>query len=211
LKSCARFFPVCAGWRSWATSAIPPPCRQRPARSASRSQHWKIRRAEDIAPAIEALKGHAEALYVCADPLLLANAPRINTLALAARLLAIHGLREFVEARGFMSYGPNIPDLWRRSADYLDKVLRGAKPGELPVKESTKFDLVINLIIAKALRLTLPPIMLARADEGLNEATGVHIASWRYSVDCVAARGARATAQPGAAGRFADGIPRRRS
>ncbi len=125
----------------------------------------EIRRAEDIAPAVEALKGQTEALYVCADPLLLANAPRINTLALAARLLTMHALREFVEAKGLMSYGPNIPDLWRRSANYVDKILRGAKPADLPVEQPTKFDLVISLITAKELGISIPPTLLARADE----------------------------------------------
>ena len=78
----------------------------------------EIRRAEDIVPAIDGPSGRADALYVCADPLLLANAPSINELALAARLPTINGLREFVDAKGLISYGPNIPDLWRRSADY---------------------------------------------------------------------------------------------
>ena len=125
----------------------------------------EIRRVEDIAPAVEALKGHAEALYVCADPILLANAPQINTLALAARLLTMHALREFVEAKGLMSYGPNIPDLWRRSARYVDKILRGAKPADLPVEQPTKFELVINLKTAKALGLTIPELFLTQADE----------------------------------------------
>jgi putative ABC transport system substrate-binding protein len=125
----------------------------------------EIRRAEDIAPAVEALKGHAEALYVCADSLLLANASRINTLALAARLPTIYPGRDFVEAGGLVSYGPNIADLWRRSADDVDKILRGAKPGDIPVEQPTKFDLVINLKTAKALGLTIPESFLLRADE----------------------------------------------
>src|SRR5262249_29454684 len=93
----------------------------------------EIRRAEDIAPAFEALKGRAQALYVCADSLVTTNRVRINTLALAARLPMIHGVREFVEAGGLMSYGPNFPDLWRRAADLVDKILRGAKPADIPV------------------------------------------------------------------------------
>jgi putative ABC transport system substrate-binding protein len=125
----------------------------------------EIERAENIAPAVEALKGHAEALYVCADPLLLVNAPRINTLALAARLLTMHALREFVEAGGLMSYGPNFLDLFRRAGDYVHKILRGAKPGDIPVEQPTKFELVVNLTTAKALGLTVPPTFLARADE----------------------------------------------
>jgi putative tryptophan/tyrosine transport system substrate-binding protein len=90
---------------------------------------------------------------------------RINTLALAARLPTMHGSREAVEAAGLMSYGPNQPDLYRRAADYVDKILRGAKPGDLPVEQPRKFDLVINLTTAKALGLEIPPTLLATADE----------------------------------------------
>jgi ABC-type uncharacterized transport system substrate-binding protein len=125
----------------------------------------EIRRVEDIAPAFEALKGRAEALYVASDPLMNTNRVRINTLALAARLPMMHAIREYVEAGGLMSYGPNFPDLWRRTADLVDKILRGAKPGDLPVEQPTKFDLVINLTTAKALGLEVPPTLLARADE----------------------------------------------
>jgi putative tryptophan/tyrosine transport system substrate-binding protein len=125
----------------------------------------EIQRAGDIVPAFEALKGRAEALYVVVDPLMTANRIRINTLALGARLPTIHGLREYVEAGGLMSYGANFPDLWRRAADYVDKILRGAKPAALPVEQPTKFELVINLVTAKALGLTIPPTVLARADE----------------------------------------------
>jgi putative ABC transport system substrate-binding protein len=124
-----------------------------------------IRRAEDIAPAFEALKGRAEALYVCGDPLVTTNRIRINTLALGARLPTMHGIREYVEAGGLMSYGANFPDLFRRAGDYVDKILRGANPGDIPVEQPTKFDLVVNLITAKALGLTVPPSLLARADE----------------------------------------------
>jgi len=126
---------------------------------------FEIRRAEDIAPGFEALKGRADALYVGADPLVNTNRVRINTLALAARLPTMHGTRDYVEAGGLMSYGPNIPDQYRRAADYVDKILRGAKPGDLPVEQPTKFDLIINLTTAKALGLTLSPSLLARADE----------------------------------------------
>ena len=125
----------------------------------------EIRRAEDIAPAFETLKGRADALYVCADALVNTNRIRINTLALGARLPTMHRSREYVEAGGLMSYGPNFPDLFRRAADYVDKILRGAKPGDIPVEQPTKFDLVINLITAKALGVTIPPTLLARADE----------------------------------------------
>jgi putative tryptophan/tyrosine transport system substrate-binding protein len=125
----------------------------------------EIRRGEDIAPAFEALKGRAGALYVCIDPLVNTHRIRINTLALAARLPTMHVPREYVEAGGLMSYGPNIPDLYWRAAGYVDKILRGAKPADIPVEQPTKFDLVINLTTAKALGLEMPPILLARANE----------------------------------------------
>ncbi len=125
----------------------------------------EIRRAQDIAPAFEALKGRSEALYVCTDALVNANRIRINTLAVGARLPTMHGSRDYVEAGGLISYGANFPNLFRRSADYVDKILRGAKPGDIPVEQPTKFDLVVNLTTAKALGLTLPPTLLARADE----------------------------------------------
>jgi putative tryptophan/tyrosine transport system substrate-binding protein len=125
----------------------------------------EIRQADDIAPAFEALERRAEALYVCTDPLLFANRIRINTLALAARLPTMHGLREYVEAGGLMSYGANVPDLFRRAADFVDKILRGAKPADIPVEQPTKFDLVVNLTTAKALGLTVPPTLLGRAEE----------------------------------------------
>jgi putative ABC transport system substrate-binding protein len=125
----------------------------------------EIRRAEDIAFVFEALKGRAEALYVCADPLATTNRTRINILAVGARLPTMHGTRDMVEAGGLMSYGPNFPNQFRRAADYVDRILRGAKPAEIPVEQPTKFDLVINLTTAKALGLDVPPALLARADE----------------------------------------------
>jgi putative ABC transport system substrate-binding protein len=125
----------------------------------------EIRRAEDIAPALESLKGRAQALYVVSEPLIASNRVRMNTLTLGARLPTLYGLREYVEAGGLMSYGPNTPDLFRRSADIVDKILRGAKPGDIPVEQPTKFDLVINLTTAKAPGLTIPDTLLARADE----------------------------------------------
>jgi putative tryptophan/tyrosine transport system substrate-binding protein len=127
----------------------------------------EIRRAQDITPAFEALKGRAEALYVCIDALVNANRIRINTLALGARLPTMHGSRDYVEAGGLMSYGANFPDLFRRAADYVDRILRGANPRDLPVEQPTKFDLVVNLTTAKALGLDIPPSLLARADEVL--------------------------------------------
>jgi putative ABC transport system substrate-binding protein len=125
----------------------------------------EVRKTEDFAPAFDAIKGRAEALYVCTDPLITTNRLGINTLALGARLPTMHGFREFVEAGGLMSYGPNFPDLFRRAAEYVDKILRGTKPTDLPVEQPTKFDLVINLTTAKALGLTIPEPFLLRANE----------------------------------------------
>jgi putative ABC transport system substrate-binding protein len=125
----------------------------------------EIRRAEDIAPAFEQLKSGVQALYVCSDALANANRHRINILALGARLPTMLGLREYVDPAGLMSYGPHIPDLFRRTADHVDKILRGAKPGDLPVEQPTKFELIINLTVAKALGLTLSEAFILRADE----------------------------------------------
>jgi putative ABC transport system substrate-binding protein len=124
----------------------------------------EIRRTEDISPAFEGLKGRADALYVITDALVSNNRVRINTLALAARLPTMHGVREYVEAGGLMSYGADYSDLFRRAGDYVDKILRGAKPADIPVEQPTKFDLAVNLITAEALGLTVPPSLLARAD-----------------------------------------------
>jgi len=124
-----------------------------------------VRRAEDIAPAFESLKGRVEALYVPPDPLFTTNRVRFNTLALNARLPTMHGTREQVDAGGLMSYGSNQTDLFRRAGDYVDKILRGAKPGDIPVEQPTKFDFIINLTAAKLLGLEIPPTLLARADE----------------------------------------------
>jgi putative tryptophan/tyrosine transport system substrate-binding protein len=125
----------------------------------------EIQRAEDIARAFAALKSGAQALYVCGDALITANRIRIITLALGARLPTIYPDRAFLEAGGLMSYGADIADLFRRAGDYVDKILRGAKPADLPVEQPTKFDLTINLVTAQALGLTIPPMLLARADE----------------------------------------------
>jgi putative ABC transport system substrate-binding protein len=125
----------------------------------------EIRRAEDIVPAFEALKSGAQALYVCPDALVNANHARINTLALGARLPTIHPFRDYLGAGGFMSYGVNNADMFRRAGDFVDKILKGAKPADLPVKQPTKFELVINLTTAKALGLTIPETFLLRADE----------------------------------------------
>jgi ABC-type uncharacterized transport system substrate-binding protein len=125
----------------------------------------KIRQVADIASAFEALKGRAQALYVVGEPLTSANRIRINSFALAARLPAMMLGREMVETGGLMSYAPNIPSLYRRAGDLVDKILRGAKPADIPVEQPTKLDLVINLTTAKAIGLEIPPAFLARADE----------------------------------------------
>jgi putative ABC transport system substrate-binding protein len=125
----------------------------------------EIRRAEDIAPAFEGLKHQADALYVVVEGLVNTNHTRITTLALAARLPTMFGNRAYVIAGALMSYGPNFPDMFRLTANYVDRILRGAKPADLPVEQPTKFDLVINLTTAKALGHTVPPSLLALADE----------------------------------------------
>jgi putative ABC transport system substrate-binding protein len=125
----------------------------------------EIRKAEDIAPAFVALKGRAEALYVFGEPLANTNRARISALALDARLPTMAGFREIVDAGGLISYGANLTDQFRRAADFVDKILRGTKPGDMPVVQPTKFELVINLNTAKALGLEVPPTLLARADE----------------------------------------------
>jgi putative tryptophan/tyrosine transport system substrate-binding protein len=126
---------------------------------------FEIRRAEDIAPAFAALKGAADALYIPPDALVNTNLVRINTLALAARLPTMYGSREYVKGGGMISYGPNFPDLFRRAADYVDKILRGTKPADIPVEQPTKFDLVINLTTARAIDIKVPDRLLALADE----------------------------------------------
>jgi putative tryptophan/tyrosine transport system substrate-binding protein len=125
----------------------------------------EVRRSEDIAPGIKSLQGEAEALYVLTDPLVAVNQVEINALALDARLPTMHGLREYVVSGGLMSYGANFPDLFRRAADYVDKILRGAKPADLPVEQPTKFDLIVSMKTAKVLGLTIPTTLLTSADE----------------------------------------------
>ncbi len=122
-------------------------------------------RAEDIAPAFTPLKGRADALYVCADPLISTHRERINALAIDARLPSVHTYRDSVEAGGLISYGPDFPDMYGRAAELVDKILRGTKPADIPVEQATKFDLVVNLKTVKALGLTIPESFLVRADE----------------------------------------------
>jgi putative tryptophan/tyrosine transport system substrate-binding protein len=125
----------------------------------------EIRRAADIALGFEALKGAVDALYVVSDALIFTNRVRMITLAQHANLPTVYSLREYVESGGLMSYGPNFRDMWRRAAEYVDKILRGAKPADIPIEQPITFDLVINLITAKVLGLEVPPSLLARADE----------------------------------------------
>jgi ABC-type uncharacterized transport system substrate-binding protein len=126
---------------------------------------FEIRGAEDLVPTFEAFKGRMDALYIPPDALINTHRIRINTLALGARLPTMHGAREYVEGGGFMSYGPSFSEQFRRAADYVDKILHGAKPAELAVQQPTKFNLVINLTTAKALGLTIPESLLLLADE----------------------------------------------
>jgi putative ABC transport system substrate-binding protein len=125
----------------------------------------EIRRVEDFGSAFQAVKAKADALYVAIDQLMVANLMRILTLALGARLPTIFSTRDFVRGGGFMSYGPSYTERFQRAADYVDKIQRGTKPGDIPVEQPTKFELVINLITAQALGLEVPPTLLALADE----------------------------------------------
>ena len=125
----------------------------------------EIRQRDDIAPAISAHKGRMDALYACADALVFSNTGRISTLALGARLPTIYPSRQYLAGGGFLSYGPSYPDLFRRAAEIVDKILRGTKPADIPVEQPTKFELVINTKTAKALGLTIPDKLLALADE----------------------------------------------
>jgi|ERR1700694_4679640 putative ABC transport system substrate-binding protein len=124
-----------------------------------------VRQPDDIGDAIQALKSRAQALYVPQDPLLNSNRDRLNSMARAARLATLYSTREGVTAGGLMAYGPNLADNFRRAAEIVDKILRGAKPADIPVEQPTKFSLVINLKTAKTLGLTVPPTLLAAADD----------------------------------------------
>lgn len=125
----------------------------------------EIRRTEDIVPGLESLAGKVHALYVCTDPLMTTHTVRINTMALTEKLPTMYAFREYVRQGGMMSYGPNFPDLFRRAGDFVDKILKGAKPAEIPVEQPLKFDLIVNLTTAKALGLNIPEVFLVRANE----------------------------------------------
>jgi putative tryptophan/tyrosine transport system substrate-binding protein len=127
-----------------------------------------VKDSVDIDVAFDALtRAHVAAVIIMTDPLVVGEATHIVNVAAIRGVPAIYGLREFVDAGGLMSYGPNLADLWRRAATYVDKILKGAKPADLPVEEPTKFELVINLKTAKTLGLTIPPSLLLRADQVL--------------------------------------------
>ncbi len=125
----------------------------------------EVRRSEDVQPAIDQVRDRADALYVCVDPFVNTNGVRINSLALAARLPTMHSSRDGIEAGGMISYGPDISDLFRRAGEFVDKILRGARPGEIPVEQPVKFELVVNLKTARTLGLEIAPTLLARADD----------------------------------------------
>src|SRR5262245_6386775 len=126
---------------------------------------FELRTADDIGPALERLKERSDGLYVLSEPLVNANKAQILEVVKAARIPTMFGFREFVDAGGLMSYGPNFSDLFRRAADFTDKILRGAKPADMPVQQPVKFDLIFNLKAAKALGLQVPDAFLLRADE----------------------------------------------
>jgi putative ABC transport system substrate-binding protein len=125
----------------------------------------ELNRSEQLIAAFDEFRERVEAIYVVSDPLVNANRLRIHTLSVAARIPTIYNTRELVENGGLLSYGPNFLALHRRAAEFVDKILRGAKPADLPVEQPTKFDLAFNLTTAKALGLTIPPTLLSRADE----------------------------------------------
>jgi putative ABC transport system substrate-binding protein len=143
------------------------------AEAAARSRAWKVlsfevRDAGQIEGAFKAATdAHAGAILVDAGPVLFAQRRRVSELALKNRLPAMYELRAFVEAGGLISYGTEVNDTWRRAAVYVDKILKGTKPRELPIEQPTKFELVINLTTAKVLRITIPPPLQMRADESI--------------------------------------------
>ena len=126
---------------------------------------FEINHPREITRAFDAFRDRVQALYVVSDPLIAIERGRISLLAVGARLPTIYAYREYAEAGGLMSYGTSFPEMFRRTADYVDKILRGAKPADLPVEQPTKFELVINLIAAKAADIEVPATLLARADE----------------------------------------------
>ena len=125
----------------------------------------ELKRSDDILPSFHLLNANAEAIYVSTGPLINTHRVQLADLAISNGLPSVYSQRQYVESGGLLSYGPSIAEMFRRAADYVDKILRGTKPGEIPVEQPTKFELVINLTTAKALRLSVPATLLARADE----------------------------------------------
>src|SRR5215831_1352970 len=128
-------------------------------------QHVRIQVPADVDDALLAIARGRESLVVLEDGLINVCSPQIAQVAAKHRLPTIFGLTTFAEAGGLMAYGPSRPELWRRAATFVDKILRGAKPGDLPVEQPVRFDLVINVSTAERLRLTIPPAVLVRADQ----------------------------------------------
>jgi putative tryptophan/tyrosine transport system substrate-binding protein len=124
-----------------------------------------VTKIDDIDSALTSLKDRADALYVCADPLTGTNRVRINILAIGEKLPTISSIREYVQSGGLISYGPNFQDMFSRAGDFVNKILRGSKPADLPVEQPVKFDLIINTATAKVLGLTIPVKILVRASE----------------------------------------------
>jgi putative ABC transport system substrate-binding protein len=126
----------------------------------------EVRAAEDIDSAFEVARNERpDALLTVEDPLTFSYQQRIAGFAVANQLPSLHGVKEFALAGGLMSYGTNVADMYRRAASYVDKILKGASPADLPVQQPTRFEPVINLQTAKKLRLAVSPLLLARADE----------------------------------------------
>jgi putative ABC transport system substrate-binding protein len=125
----------------------------------------EVKTAEEIIPDVESISGRADALYVCTDPLITMDQVRINTMAISERLPTINAFRQYVDAGALLSYGPNFADLFRRAGDFVDKILHGSKPGDLPVEQPVTFDLAVNLTTAKALGLKIPESFLVRVNE----------------------------------------------
>jgi putative ABC transport system substrate-binding protein len=123
-----------------------------------------VRRPDDLDAAVELARSQVEALVVTDDGTFIASAKRVAEIAIRNRLPSI-GFQEYCEAGGLMAYGVDFPHIWRQSASLVDKVLKGAKPADLPIQQATRFELVINLKTAKALGVTIPPELIARADE----------------------------------------------
>ena len=125
----------------------------------------EIRKAQDIAPAFASLKNQVDALYIVSGSLTAANRTRVMIFALTSRLPTIGMVREQAQSGALISYGANVPSMFRRAAELVDKILRGTKPGDIPIEQPTKFDLVLNLMTAEALGLSIPASIQSRADE----------------------------------------------